>query len=393
MKIDRRTVVFVEVLLLALALVLFGKSFTKFSVWGVLHLYDLLLLLLVGQILYFKQKLEVDWILISLFVISLIYLFLSILRGESPGFIIRQYALFWYALASYTIVSFLAPQKGWMIQMLKAIGLFSCFAQIIYMSLTEPQHYNYLSPASIVGVLMTLSFILVFCESVAIKVILAIGCFILLEASGHSSALLAGLSAIMMYAVSLLDQRMKKILLISFVVLCPILYMAFMYYYHNVADNNAIWRFVYWHYVLEQLITEKLGVFGFGFGGKYASYELAYLLEVDMGFSTHMLQPAEAASSPPHNSFLTIAYHIGLLPCVVLCAYLFRPVLFLGVVSPVKAGNDSVFLSLTVLSVAVWSAFNVILELPHSSMLFWIPAFLLLVEWKKKASGLTLETS
>jgi phosphate/sulfate permease len=75
--------------------------------------------------------------------------------------------------------------------------------------------------------------------------------------------------------------------------------------------------------------------------------------------------------NPPHNSVLTIVFHVGLIPALLFFTPLKKTFtqLFLKK-SPADA--NILFLVLALLGSLVWILFNVILELPHSSTYFWL---------------------
>ena len=85
------------------------------------------------------------------------------------------------------------------------------------------------------------------------------------------------------------------------------------------------------------------------------------------------VRPEEQYLTPMHNSFLTIAYHIGFLPMLMI----FIPLIPVFVY-PFKRKNptkEKDFLTLAVIAAIGWSSFHVVLELPHSSAFIWLIYF------------------
>ena len=91
--------------------------------------------------------------------------------------------------------------------------------------------------------------------------------------------------------------------------------------------------------------------------------------------------------SPSHNSFLTIAFHIGFLPSLLLLVPLKKA--FSYFVNRDKHQPDSAkdFLILSFIGVAVWASFNVVLELPHSSAFFWLIYFTLIYHFESNSGS------
>src|SRR5690606_28442295 len=86
-------------------------------------------------------------------------------------------------------------------------------------------------------------------------------------------------------------------------------------------DNNATWRIIYWSQVLHRAIIDNFMIFGDGFGQPYMSLEDAkvFTREINSSFmETGVNYKYERWVTPPHNSFLTIIHHIGVVPLLLL---------------------------------------------------------------------------
>ncbi len=155
-----------------------------------------------------------------------------------------------------------------------------------------------------------------------------------------------------------------------------ILVGALMTFAPQFKDKNTDWRLLTWRYMATELVTDKYAVLGHGFGTPYFSYDLEQYLYSRIS-STAMLErgkPDERYLSPPHNSFLTIMFSIGILPGLLM----FIPYLYIGGDLRKTTGEipkQNVFMMLSLVGLSVWAAFNVVLELPHSAGFFWLIYF------------------
>jgi len=151
-------------------------------------------------------------------------------------------------------------------------------------------------------------------------------------------------------------------------------------------DANASWRLMYWNHVLETSVSKNWLIFGNGFGLPYMTIEFAQTL-ADKINSTFMLTGVnnefERWVTPPHNSFLTIVHHIGLLPAFLILIPLKN---FLKQIFIVPKSNDreELFLFYALFGLIAWVSFNVILEVPHSAICFWLIYFTYIFYGKSK---------
>ena len=82
--------------------------------------------------------------------------------------------------------------------------------------------------------------------------------------------------------------------------------------------------------------------------------------------------------SPMHNSFLTFAFHIGLLPSILILIPLGKASIYVFRRNKIKGDKNKDFLILSFIGSSVWASFNVVLELPHSSAFYWLIYFSLI---------------
>ena len=130
-------------------------------------------------------------------------------------------------------------------------------------------------------------------------------------------------------------------------------------------------------------IIEYYGILGHGFGGPFITESMnqSFLLELN---SIHFdVNPEEKFLTPMHNSFVTIMFHVGIIPGLLILAPLKNA--FQSVFSYKKENlPETMFLFLSFVGFAVWASFNVILELPHSSAFFWLMYFSVIYEFRSK---------
>src|SRR5690606_36330022 len=83
--------------------------------------------------------------------------------------------------------------------------------------------------------------------------------------------------------------------------------------------------------------------------------------------------------SAPHNSFLTMMIHLGFIPILLL----FYPFINLCQNTTLLKDKNLMFLCLSLIVMFLFSAFNVVLELPHSSSLIWVVCFIFILKSKE----------
>jgi hypothetical protein len=188
---------------------------------------------------------------------------------------------------------------------------------------------------------------------------------------GHSSAFLAIFIILMFYAYIKVKpfQRLFSFVFIIIAILSLFLLPQF-------TDFNASWRLLYWKHILVRSFTDGYFILGHGFGQPFMTYDYAIYIDKVM-HSKGMIDeyyPMARYLNPPHNSLLTIIFHVGLIPALLFFVPLkkfFRQI-FLEIF---HGDSNSMFLILSLCGMLVWISFNVILELPHSATYFWLVYF------------------
>jgi hypothetical protein len=156
-----------------------------------------------------------------------------------------------------------------------------------------------------------------------------------------------------------------------------LLFLLVLFQFPQFNDNNATWRIIYWTQILHRAVVEKFMIFGDGFGYPYITLKNAaqFTREINSTFMESGINfKFERWVTPPHNSFLTMIHHIGILPTVLIFVPLksfFRQIFL----EKKAVDNDKLFLFFTLSGLIIWVFFNVILELPHSAVYFWLIYF------------------
>jgi hypothetical protein len=377
-KLNINELAFSYVKFLIFSLLFFGTYFSKFNLVGPVYLYDLMLLIPILFILWnIKINKNNDFGIVLVIIISISYLFYSLLNlSVGADILLRQFMLFGYLLAAFVYVNYIRRIENFssrIIQFLKYFGNVSAIIQCLYLfyvllfvtrNIFEEGAYYYYSSITVLGLLIFAVDKLIYSKFFLLYSCLA---FFLLSTTGHSSAFLAYFIVFVLYFLGKMNKLNKLIIFIVFFVIAALIVLKTSFF----TDANAQWRLVYWGLTLKGIFVDRVGIFGMGFGVPYSDDEVAYILQVVNGFTAQQSDDLEKYLSPMHNSFITIAFHIGF----AFSFFIIYPLLkiLVSIISGrFKSNLNFLFLSLTLVAFSVWSATNVILELPHSSLLYWL---------------------
>lgn len=378
------------------ALFLFDREFSKLPLKGPVYLHDFLLLLATIFALA-RPRLTFKFPTLFLFcLISVIYLIISIffldLGGNYFIYIFRQFFLFFYFICCYIIANKVFERSENIdkaIAFIKIIALWSIIFQLCYFAylyITIPNYsplewFSYYSSIVIMGVLSYGAYALVYFKD--FKRVLAILMTMLISGFlGHASSFFA---LFIMILIHFYISFSPKVRFITAGVLLVLLVVLFQLPQFN--DNNATWRIIYWSQVMHRAVIDNLIIFGDGFGKPYVTLEEARVFTTELNSSfmeTGVNSKYERWITPPHNSFLTIVHHIGMLPMLLL----FVPIksLFSQIFLEKRSTDkDRLFMFFTLWGLIMWVFFNVILELPHSAIYFWFIYFTYIF-YEKRAS-------
>lgn len=364
---------------LVLALLAFGTGFSKFHIAGPLYLHDLLLSVFVLLTLFRPVVVLPFSPVVLLVAISVVYLVVSFLTSDvRVDLIIRQYAIFGYMIFYYLLyIKGFWRHTDYALRFLTKIGLLCIALQIafiahrIYAGLTVFADYNYFSPITVLGIIVGSASILAFSNSL-LKYFLFLGVLLVSATTGHSSAFLSVFAVGAFYFFFRTTNKSKAIIIILIIgaVLCLYLLVP------QFQDANAGFRLIAWEHTLRTIIIDNYGVVGEGFGVPYFDSELIDRLYRELG-SVGFFGPDkvdEPYLSSVHNSFLTIFFSVGLLPGLLILVPFYRMSVYL--LNRRKRQTDSAdFIYLSLIGLSVWVSFNQILEVPHSTALFWLVYF------------------
>lgn len=378
----------ISVILYFLVLLVFGKSFTKFKVAGPLYLHDAVLLLITlaalnkGRLVFrFKS-------LFLLLIIAIVYLIISLLFFHLPADLIliafRQFNLFIYLACAYFIFNAIIKTENDIhkpVHLIRFISRASVILQIIFLlygfifvpgfSLFGNNDYNYFSPLVIFGLITYSAMILAYEKNRLSKTVKFIIILFLSTTLGHSSAFLAVFVVLLTYFFTIITP-LQRFIAIG-ICLAAVLLLQLL---PEFRDANASWRLMYWKHVMDNLIFKRYLLLGNGFGKPYMTYDYAVYINNTIGSPIMIdeLYPMARYLAPPHNSLLTIMFHVGLIPALLILVPLkpfFREIFF----RPQSSDATINFLVYALTGCVVWILFNVILELPHSATYFWLVYF------------------
>ena len=370
---------YIKVLLLLLLLL--GTFFSKLNIAGPFYLYDLLLIIplpfIISKYSYNKKDLPIILALLVAFAYLFVYVFIS---KAGLDIVLRQFMLFGYLLIAYLYLAiarnnenFYASAEDFLI----LFGRLSFLIQSIYIviviifitrNINGAGNYFYYSPVIILGIIVYSIYQLVYSKYKLAWIIFGT---ILLTTTGHSSAFLSLFIAIFLFYINKLPRPIRVLGFISLIIISFVMLSG----KSSFSDNNAQWRFFYWYFTLKNIFIGHFGLLGNGFGVPYADDSTAYFLEVIKEFTTHLSDETESYLSPMHNSFLTIAFHIGFIFSLLIIHPILKVLTAFCTQVTIK-NKEYIFIALSLIGVSIWAANNVILELPHSSLFFWLIYFI-----------------
>lgn len=298
----------------------------------------------------------------------------------------RQFNLFLYLICSYLVFNLLVKNHHDFeraLNLIKQIALGSVLLQIIFLiyglvflpdfSLFSSgiYEYNYFSPLVIMGIITYGAMILSYEQTTLLKFIKFCGVLLLSLTLGHASAFFAIFALLLVYFFIKITP-LQRLIAVGIILAC-ILMLLFL---PQFKDVNASWRLLYWEHILYRGAFDKYYVFGHGFGQPYMTYEYAVFLKnrLNSPIMIDELYPWARYMSPPHNSLLSIAFHIGILPALLIVGPLipyFKHLFF----KTIPLNQDKRLLIFALTGSLAWISFNVILELPHSATFFWLIYF------------------
>jgi hypothetical protein len=317
--------------------------------------------------------------------VSIIYLLLSIPKLNVPySILLRQYAIFGY-LACYYILFFTAfkdRETENIVNFLYKLGYWCMGIQLAYISyrlllgLSVIEGYNYYSPAIVLGLIIASAGALTFVKPTMTKISMYFFLLLLSTTTGHSSTFL---SVFVLGSVYILFQttNRSKLILIAFSVLAVFFLYIFL---PQFQDKNAGWRLLTWEKTLNTIMGNAYGFTGEGFGVPYFDKELILTLYNQLGSLGFMgtSKVYEPYISSVHNSFLTIFFSVGLVPGLLIMYPFYKMVLYATRRYSYQS-DEADFLFISLIGLSIWVSFNQVLEVPHTTAIFWLVYFSCLI--------------
>jgi hypothetical protein len=239
------------IFILLLILLVFGVSFTKFSLGGALYINDLILAAVTGIAFLVNPNAKIPLGFFLFALASLVYFILSFATaGKTPVvYIFRQFMICGYFIEALIIFTSLFQKKETFDLLLKFIKRFAqasvifdtLYTVMLYVtgvSIYGDNIYVYISPLSVLGVMVY--FALVLNSKERFPIFKLLWAFILLILTGHSSAVLGVVVMVMLHVGTYMRPALK--ILASSLGLIGI--PASILVFRSLSDANAIWRLV-----------------------------------------------------------------------------------------------------------------------------------------------------
>ena len=380
-KLNISNFLFSSIKVLILLLLLFGHSFTKINVIGSVYLYDLILLFLFVSSLMGINKINISNKVFLFIIAGLISVFVSIMIENPLNFVFRQGMVIGYLLITFFIYRKIKIRDKELIEFVFRTSKLAFYVQVIYLIFILINGgnvfvgFNYYSPAVVILFPVYSARILIYGKNNSMKLLEILFVLIISTMIGHSSAFLAVLTTVFGFFV--LKITPKQFLMALIIVIALIASMYFLL--PQFQDVNANWRLYYWGVGIKNALNTTL-IMGNGFGVPFITDEqIQEMINIFGGSNDFLSGLDERYIKAYHNSFITIFFHMGLFSFLLIGPYIkgIKKLVF-G-----EKSKELIFLIISLLGMSIWVAFNVILELPHSSLLFWI-VFLLTSNQLKK---------
>lgn len=378
-------------------LLLFDKTFSKFNLVGPIYLYDVLLILLtlLSSAYIVKAKIKLGIWPIQLIVgVSVLYVLYSYFVLVSPlNYMIRQFAVIVYLVNIYLVFHALINEKAqkFNVRFFIVLGLLALVSQIgfhfynlllieNYIS-TLFDDFHYFSEMGFMALFLFEVFVLVYLKPWWKWVILIIFLF-LISTLGHQGSSVIIFFTILGAYIFIHSKKYQKIAIFGISIIGIIGLFLFLPSYF--LDHNTLWRLLYWKITLKDIFVNYYGVFGHGFGVKFTTPEVLEAMSSQLDSPWFEVRPEEQYLTPMHNSFITIGYHIGFVFMLLIFLPLKNMFSYIVNRATLYPTKEKDFLTLSLLGLIMWSSFHVVLELPHSSALFWLVYFSTIYEFNEK---------
>ena len=363
-------VLFVSIKGLIFLLLIFGQAFTKINVVGPFYLYDLILLFLFLFSFLGLNTISKSNTVLLFILVGFISVLFSLILGNQANFVFRQGMILGYLVITFFIFEKLKNKSRQLVKFIFKLSKVAVYIQVGYLLfiLLSGENifngFNYFSPAVVLLFPVYAARVLIYGTNNYSKAIEIIFILFVSTMMGHSSAFLAVLTTV--FGFFILKISAKQFLMAGLIVLALVLSMYFLL--PQFQDVNANWRLYYWGIGLNNTLNTTL-IMGNGFGVPFITdQQIQGMIEVFGGSNDFLSSQDEKFVKAYHNSFITMFFHMGVFSFLLIGPYIkgIKRLVF-G-----EKNKELIFLIISLLGISVWVSFNVILELPHSSLIFWL---------------------
>lgn len=364
------SIIFSAVKVILWLTLVFGTSFTKYKLFENLYLYEFILIILSFISIIGLSKLNLTGGVLIFIIYGLSSIAISILKDNPVEYVLRQGMIIGYLAIAFLLYERIKHKSKQLLNFITILSKAGFIIQVIYLlfllyigtNIFQGRHYY--SPMIMLTLPVFTTNIVLSNNTLFEKTTWFILILLVSLTIGHSSSTLSILTVLFGVFIWKIKpkQFMSAILIIAFGV-------GMQYFFNpNFSDINANFRIWYWGVAFANTFDSSF-LFGNGFGVPFVSdLQIEEFIERFGGSNDFLSSPSEKYVKAYHNSFITLFFHVGIIIILLIKPYV------TGLKSLIFNTKDKnqVYLIILLLSSSVWAAFNVVLELPHSSLLFWL---------------------
>ena len=305
--------------------VAFKESFYRIGIGGV-TISEMVVILTILYGLFFRPYVFLDFLFkdkaILFFILALVYLVYSFLHDERQAYyILRQSAPVMYFLflpvAGFVLCNYLYQIQNYT----RYVITLSILLSAALLSSTIIKGGN-IDGAIILAMLLFLISSITTVESYLTKICLisiTLLSAVMANHAGHTLAML-----LFFFAVFLNEIRKYIVPFLLLAAVALLLSLPIILNISEIADANALWRYYYWTDVTSYLFDKGFWLVGDGYGIEYINREFEHFFVLVSQIGTLEGYQYRILTTPTHNSFLNIFYHLGLPGLIFISAFLFK---------------------------------------------------------------------
>ena len=364
------SIIFSAVKVILWLTLVFGTSFTKYKLFENLYLYEFILIIVSFISIIGLSKINLTGGVLIFIIYGLSSIAISIIKGNPVEYVLRQGMIIGYLAIAFLLYERIKHKSKQLLNFIIKLSKAGFIIQVIYLlfllylgtNIFEGRHYY--SPMIMLLLPVFATDIVLGNNTLFEKTTWFIIILLVSLTIGHSSSTLSILTVLFVVFIWKIKpkQFMSALLIIAFGV-------GMQYFLNpNFSDINANFRIWYWGVAFSNTFDSSF-LFGNGFGVPFVSdLQIEEFIERFGGSNDFLSSPSEKYVKAYHNSFITLFFHVGIIIILLLKPYVTG---LKNLIFNTKDKNQ-VYLIILLLSSSVWAAFNVVLELPHSSLLFWL---------------------